>query len=203
MLKRMVGIGLTLFSLMAFAQEAPDVLVQRVTTEVIDIVKKDRAIQEGNPQRIRDLVEAKVLPNFNFTRMTERAVALAWRTASPAQKEALTAEFRSLLVRSYSNTLTQYKNQKIEFKPLRIQAGDSTATVRSEVKQPGAKAINIDYALENSPDGWKVFDVKVDGVSLITNYRGSFAEKVRAVGVDGLIESLRSMNAPVDSSKKS
>lgn len=203
MLKRLVGIGLTFFSLMAFGQEAPDVLVQRVTTEVIEIVKQDRAIQEGNTQRIRDLVEAKVLPHFNFTRMTERAVALAWRTATAAQKETLTTEFRSLLVRSYSNTLTQYRNQKIEFKPFKMQAGETTAMVRSEVKQPGAKGINIDYALESGPDGWKVFDVKVDGVSLITNYRGSFAEKVRAAGIDGLIESLRSMNKPVDSPKKS
>lgn len=203
MFKWLFFVGLSVFSLLAFAQEAPDALVQRVTNEVIEVVKRDRAIQEGDPQRIRELVETKVLQHFNFTRMTERAVALAWRTASAAQKEALTTEFRSLLVRSYSNTLTQYRNQKIEFKPLKMQPDDTTVTVRSEVKQPGAKAIGIDYSLESTTDGWKVFDVKVDGVSLVANYRGEFAQKVRAQGVDGLIQSLREQNNETASGKKS
>lgn len=203
MFKWLIFVGLSVFSLLAFAQEAPDALVQRVTNEVIEVVKRDRAIQEGDPQRIRELVETKVLQHFNFTRMTERAVALAWRTASAAQKEALTTEFRSLLVRSYSNTLTQYRNQKIEFKPLKMQPDETTVSVRSEVKQPGAKAIGIDYSLESTVDGWKVFDVKVDGVSLVANYRGEFAQKVRAQGIDGLIQSLREQNNETASGKKS
>lgn len=177
------------------AQEsAPDALVKGVTNDVLAIVRADREIQSGNTQRAIDLVEQKVLPHFNFARMTQLAVGRDWRQATPDQQKQLTQEFKTLLVRTYSNALTSYKNQSIDFKPVRMQPTDSDVTVRSEVRQPGAQPIGIDYSLEKNSGGWKVYDVTVGGVSLVTNYRESFAAEVRRGGVDGLIKSLRSKN---------
>lgn len=181
--------------LQAAAQQAPDVLVKEVTNEVLTIVRQDKDIQSGSTKRAVELVEQKVLPHFNFGRMTALAVGRDWRQAKPEQQKELTDEFRTLLVRTYSNALTQYKNQTIVFKPLRMQPSDSDVTVRTEVKQPGAQPIGIDYALEKGNDAWKVYDVVVGGVSLVTNYRESFAAEVRNGGIDGLIKSLKAKNA--------
>ena len=178
----------------ALAQEAPDALVRRVTEEILEIVRKDRDIQSGSTQKAVELVDQKVLPHFDFRHMTALAVGKDWKKASPGQQEQMTAEFRTLLVRTYSNALTSYKNQKIVYKPFKMNPGDGDVLVRTEVIQPGSKPIQIDYNLEKSDAGWKVFDVVVAGISLVTNYRDQFAQEVRSGGIDGLIAAIAAKN---------
>ncbi len=184
----------TLLSTFAVAQEAPDVLVKRVTEEVLEIVRNDKDIQKGNTTRVIDLVDAKVLPNFNFRHMTALALGKDWRKATPEQQEKLTAEFKTLLVRTYSNALTGYKNQKIIYKAFRMNSGDTDVLVRTEVQEPGNKPVQLDYSLEKTDAGWKVYDVTVAGISLVTNYREQFAQEVRHGGIDGLIASIAAKN---------
>jgi phospholipid transport system substrate-binding protein len=181
-------------ALSAGAGVAPDALVRDVTNDVLSIVRQDQSIQAGDTRRVVDLVEEKVLPHFNFRRMTMLAVGRDWRQASAEQQTQLVEAFRTLLVRTYSNSLTQYRNQVIGFKPFRMAAGDTTVRVQTEVRQAGAQSINIDYALEKTDAGWKVFDVVVAGVSLVTNYRGTFAQEIRVGGIEGLIRSLSAKN---------
>ena len=185
---------------------APDVQVKNITNEVLGIIKADKDIQAGHQKKLNDLVDAKVLPHFNFSRMTALAVGRNWPKATPEQQKALTGEFRALLVRTYSSALSTYKNQVIEFKPLRAAAGDTDVTVRTQVKQAGAEPISIDYSMEQTPAGWKVYDVVVGGVSLVTNYRETFNAEIRDGGVDGLIKSLvsknRSLEIPASSKSK-
>lgn len=184
-----------LFASPALSQEvAPDVLVRGITQEVISIVKQDKDIQSGNSRKIAELVDSKVLPHFNFLRMTQLAVAVNWRKATPEQQKLLTQEFRTLLVRTYSSALASYRDQLIEIKPLRARADDTEVTVRSEVKQRGAQPVTIDYDMEKTSSGWKVFDVKVGGVSLITTYKEEFASQVRESGLEGLIKTLTGKN---------
>ena len=182
---------------------APDALVKRISNEVIEIIKRDKDIQAGNQKKINELVDAKVLPHFNFSRMTALAVGRNWPKASAEQQKALISEFRTLLVRTYSSALTTYKNQVIEFKPLRAAAGDADVTVRTQVKQPGTEPVGIDYSMEKTPGGWKVYDVVVGGVSLVTNYRETFNAQVRDGGVDGLIKSLVSKNRSLETTQAS
>ncbi len=186
------------FAACAFAQEAPDVLLKSVTLDVIGIVKQDKDIQSGNMRKTITLVEEKVLPHFNFARMTALAMGPNWRKASPEQQKQLVDQFRSLLVRTYSSALSSYRNQVIDFKPLRMQAADTEVTVRAEVKQSGAESVAIDYAMEKSAAGWKVYDVVVGGVSLVTTYRDTFAAEVRNNGVDGLIKTLADKNRTLE-----
>jgi phospholipid transport system substrate-binding protein len=178
--------------------QAPDALVKDVTQDVIEIVKQDKDIQSGNTKKTIALVEQKVLPNFNFTRMTALAMGVNWRKATPEQQKLLVDQFRTLLVRTYSTALTSYRNQKIEFKPLRAQPADTDVTVRSEVRQSGSEAITIDYSMEKTPSGWKVYDVVVGGVSLVTTYRDTFANEIRNAGVDGLIKTLSDKNRQLE-----
>lgn len=186
------------------AQEvAPDQLVRNITQEVISVVRQDKDIQSGNARKISELVDAKVLPHFNFQRMTQLAVAVNWRKASPDQQKALTQEFRTLLVRTYSSALSSYRDQAIEVKPLRARPEDTEVTVRSEVKQRGAQAVTIDYDMEKTAAGWKVFDVKVGGVSLITTYKEEFSNQVRDAGLDGLIKTLAGKNRQAESRARS
>ena len=156
---------------------APDALLSSVTVEVLAILKQHKDLAE-NPAKLAELIEQKVVPIFDFSRMTQLATARNWRHASPAQQNALTAEFKTLLVRSYSSALAGYRDQVIAYKPLRGAPRDTDATVRSEVRQ-GAGLLTIDYALVKTAEGWKVYDVKLDGVSLVTAYREGFAAKVR------------------------
>lgn len=177
------------------AQEtAPDVLVKNVTNEVLEIIRKDKDIRSGSTKRAVELVEQKVLPHFNFAHMTALAVGRDWRQATPEQQKALIDEFRTLLVRTYSNSLTAYKDQTVDFRPFKMNPGDADVVVKTQVNQPGGKPITIDYSLEKTPQGWKVYDVVVGGVSLVTNYRDSFAQEVRANGIDGLIKALQAKN---------
>lgn len=178
------------------AAEEPDQLVKSVTEEVLTIVRNDKDIQSGSTKKAIALVDAKVLPHFNFTHMTQLAMGREWRNASPAQQQTLTAEFKTLLVRTYSKALTEYRNQTIEYKPFTAKAGDTDVKVRTVVKQQSsAKPIELDYSLEKLDAGWKVYDIEVAGVSLVTNYRDSFASEVRNNGVDGLIKALQTKNA--------
>jgi len=179
----------------ALAQElAPDALVKNVTNEVLEIVRKDKEIQSGSTKKAIELVDAKVLPHFNFTRMTQLAVARDWRQATPEQQKTLTAEFRTLLVRTYSKALTEYKNQTIDIRPFKMQPTETDVKVRTLINQPGAKAIDLDYYLDKQPNGWKVYDIEVGGVSLVTNYRSEFTAEVRKGGIDGLIATLQKKN---------
>jgi phospholipid transport system substrate-binding protein len=189
-----VGSLLAMFMLPAQAQTAPDALVKNITQEVTAIVKQDKDIQAGNQKKIFDLVDAKVLPFFDFTRMTRLAVGRNWNTATPDQQKALVAEFRTLLVRTYSTALSSYRDQTIDFKPLRAQPTDTEVTVRTVVNQTRGDPVAIDYSMEKVVDGWKVFDVAVSGVSLVTNYREEFASQVKAGGIDGLIKTLQTKN---------
>ena len=201
-MKYLLSLLLVAFSSLALAQDAaPDVLVKSITTEVIGIIKQDKEIQAGNPKKIADVVEARILPHFSFARMTQIAVAVNWRRATPEQQKALTEEFKTLLVRTYSNALSLYRDQVIDFKPLRMRPDDTEVAVKSEIRQRGAQPVTLDYDMERTPSGWKVFDVKVSGVSLITNYREEFAAQVRESGIDGLIKTLVSKNRGARSDK--
>ena len=178
----------------ALAQEGPDALVKRVSEEVMQLIKSDPKVQAGDTARIREVVETKLLPNFDFPRMTALAMGRNWRKATPEQQKRLTDEFRSLLVRTYSGSLSQYRNQTIEYKPLRAEAAATDVTVRTEVVRPGQAPVQIDYSMAKGTDGWKAYDVIVGGVSLVTNYRDEFNEQVKSGGVDGLIKSLVAKN---------
>lgn len=180
---------------------APDVLVKGITNEVIDIIKQDKDIQAGNSKKIADLVEKRILPHFSFARMTQIAMAVNWRRATPEQRSVLVEEFKTLLVRTYSNALSLYRDQVIEFKPLHMRPDDVDVTVKSEIRQKGAQPVTLYYDMEKTPAGWKVYDVKVGGVSLITNYREDFAAQVRESGIDGLIKTLVSKNRAARSEK--
>lgn len=175
---------------------APDALVKTVTDEVLDIIRKDKDIQAGSTRRAIELVEQKVLPHFNFARMTALAVGKDWRRATPEQQKMLTDEFRDLLVRTYSNALTAYRNETVDYQPFKLQPGETDVTVRTQIHQPGARQpIKLDYSLERNGNGWKVYDVVVAGVSLVTNYRSSFATEIRNGGIDGLIKTLKAKNS--------
>jgi len=182
------------------AEMAPDALVKQTSQDVLEIVKNDKDIQAGNKQKIYALVDAKVLPHFDFKRMTQLAVGKSWRQATAAQQDALVKEFRTLLVRTYSTSLSTYKNQIIDYKPLRMQPSDTDVTVKTVVKQTGGQPVPIDYSLQKNADGWKVYDVVVDNISLVTNYRGSFASEIRQSGIDGLIKTLVDKNHRAETS---
>ena len=173
---------------------APDVLLKTVTLDVIAIVKQDPDIQAGNPAKVADLVESKILPYFDFPRMTRSAMARNWRLATPEQQTALVTEFKTLLVRTYSTALSGYRGQAIEFKRLRTTSGDTEVTVKSVMKQPGMEPLTMDYDMEKVAAGWKIYDIKIDSISLITTYRDTFAREVREGGVDGLVKSLSDKN---------
>jgi len=186
----------------ALAQDtAPDVLVKGVTQEVLGVIKQDKDIQAGNQKKTIALVEEKVLPHFNFARMTALAMGPNWRKATPEQQQALIEQFRTLLVRTYSTALSSYRNQVIDFKPMRAQATDADVTVRSEVRQPGAESVSIDYSMEKTSGGWKVYDVVVGGVSLVTTYRDTFTNEVRNNGIDGLIKALAAKNRQLETKR--
>ena len=199
MMKKLIALVFaSLLAAVAQAQEAPDVLVKQVTEEVLDIVRKDKEIQNGSAKKAIDLVDAKVIPHFNFKHMTALAVGKDWRKASPQQQEQLAAEFKTLLVRTYSNALTSYKNQKVVYKPFKMNAGDTDVLVRTEVQQPGNKPVQLDYSLEKLDAGWKVYDVSVAGISLVTNYREQFGQEVRNGGIDGLIKAIATKNKSLE-----
>ena len=178
----------------AFAQEAPDALVKRIAEETLAAIRADKDLQAGNPAKVKSLIESKLVPNFDTTRMTALAMGRNWRSASPEQQKALTEQFKTLLIRTYSNALTNYRDNTMTYKPLRANPGDNEVTVRTEVTRPGQAPIPIDYSMEKTPEGWKAYDVIVAGVSLVTNYRDEFNDTVRSSGIDGLIKALQAKN---------
>jgi phospholipid transport system substrate-binding protein len=177
----------------ARAETAPDELIRQVSVEVIDTVKADNAIQAGDVSRIIALVDSKVMPHVNFQRMTASAVGRNWRSATPEQQKRLQEEFKILLVRSYSGALTQVKDQTVQMKPMRANAGDTEVVVRTEIKGKG-EPVQLDYRLEKSGDSWKIYDVNVLGVWLVEQYRTSFNQEIAANGIDGLIAKLAERN---------
>lgn len=189
----------------AVAQDAgPDALVKKVTDDVLTVVRQDKDIQNGNTKKAIELVEAKVSPHFNFQHMTALAMGRDWSkpTTTPEQKKRLTEEFKTLLVRTYSNSLTSYKNQTVVYKPTKLQGAETDVVVKTEILQPGNKPVQLDYALEKTADGWKVYDVMVAGISLVTNYRDTFTQEVRANNIDGLITMLANKNKQSEAGKK-
>ena len=194
MFRFLVPLLLALVPSLALAQEGPDAMVKRVTDEVLAIIKSDKELQQGNSRKVVELAEAKVLPHFDFTRMTRLAVGRNWAQASDSQKEALVKEFRTMLVRTYSTSLSAYRNQSIEVKPTKMAPNDTEATVRTAVIQQGGPPIPIDYAMEKEAGGWKVYDVVIDGASLVTTYRGTFNDQIQKGGIDGLLKTLQERN---------
>lgn len=174
---------------------APDALIRDTAQEVILIVKQDADIKAGNQKKILALVDAKVLPNFDFNRMTQLAAGKYWRQATPEQKKALVAEFRNMLVRTYTKAFTMYRDQTIEVKPLKLAATDEEVTVKSRVIKVGGQPTAVDYQMKKAADGWKVFDVVIEGVSMVTSYRGTFTSQIEQSGIDSLIKTLADMNA--------
>jgi len=194
--KVLIVVSLWALGGVAFAQDAtPDELVRKSTTEVLGMLKADKELAAGDPAKVEKLANEKILPYFNFQRMTQLAVGRSWREATDSQKTALIDEFRRLLVRTYSASLSQFKNQNIDVKPLKLTPSDTEVVVKTLIAQPGAQSIPIDYSMEKTKDGWKVFDVLIDGVSLVTNYRSSFSTEIKNSGIDGLVKSLADRNA--------
>lgn len=176
------------------AQEAPDVLVKRISQEVVDIAKADKEIQSGNQKRVLDLVEAKILPYVNFEHMTSLAAGRYWREATPAQQKSLISEFRTLLVYTYSGAISQVKDQTLEFRPLGGDATDTDVVVRSQVTRARGEPIQLHYRLEKLPAGWKIYDVNVLGAWLVETYKGNFSAEISRGGIDGLIKALSDKN---------
>ena len=191
----LAGLGL-LSASPALAQKAPDQLVKSVAEDVLAIVRQDRALREGDTSRMAQLIEEKIVPHFDFERMTRLAVGRAWRQATPEQRTRLIDEFRRLLVRSYSAAYSTYNHIVVEVKPLTVQPTDDDVQVKTLIKLPGgAPPVNVDYSMVKASSDWKVYDVTVDGISLVTTYRTTFAEEVNKGGIDGLINSLVALNA--------
>jgi len=189
------GLLLTCASMGARAEMVePDALIKNTAQEVLEIVRQDQDIRAGNQKKILELVDAKVLPHFNFTRMTQLAVGKSWRKATPEQKQVLVTEFRNLLVRTYTKAFTVYKDQTIDVKPFKMPAGANEVTVKTVIVKPGSQPIPVDYDMEKTSDAWKVYDLSIEGVSLVTSYRGTFAEQVQQGGIDGLIKTLVDKN---------
>ena len=175
--------------------ESPESLVRRISQEVLDTAKADVEIQGGNQKRVLDLVEAEIIPYVDFQRMTALAAGRYWREATPEQQKQLTAEFRALLVYTYSGAIAQIKDQKLEFKPMRGTLADAEVEVRSQVIQSRGEPLQLNYRLEKLPDGgWKIYDVNVLGAWLVETYRGNFATQISKGGIDGLIAALADKN---------
>jgi phospholipid transport system substrate-binding protein len=189
------------FVVTAQAQDAPDVLVKTVTLEVVEIIAKDKEIRSGDRTKLIGLIEAKVLPHFNFNAMTALAMGQNWNKATPEQKKRLIEEFKTLLVRTYASALAAYSEQKLDFRPLRAKPTDTDVVVNVRVLQPGAQPVPIDYSMEKTATGWKVYDVMVGGVSLVANYRTEFNHAVRESGIDGLIKNLNAKNRSLETKK--
>lgn len=173
---------------------APDALARGVTDEVIAILRADGDAYTGNPAKVMELIESKVLPHFNFMRMTRLAVGKNWRQASVQQRDALTGHFRTLLVRTYATAFTAYRDQTISYRPLRMRPEDEDVVVRSQIVQQSGPPVAVDYSMEKTVNGWKVYDVAIEGVSLVQNYRSTFNSEVQRGGIDGLINALDSKN---------
>lgn len=187
-------------SLLQAAETSPEDLVQKVSTEVIDAVKADKAIQAGDVKKIITLVDEKILPHLNFQRMTSSAVGRYWRQATPEQQKRLQEEFKTLLVRTYAGALTQVRDHNVVMRPMRSKPEDTEVVVRTQIKGSG-EPIQLDYRLEKAEGAWRIYDVNVLGVWLVDNYRSSFAQEISAAGIDGLIAKLAERNKAAATAK--
>lgn len=176
------------------AAEAPDALVKRVSTDVIDSVKADKDIQAGNTKKIMDLVNSKILPYVDSDKMTAQAAGRHWRQATPEQQKQLSTEFRTLLVYTYAGALSQIKNETVEFKPFRADPADTDVVVKSQVNLTRGEPITLDYRLSKGAQGWKIYDINVLGAWLVQTYTSTFNSEISKGGVDGLIKKLRDRN---------
>jgi phospholipid transport system substrate-binding protein len=204
-MKKLVGV-LAALCCLAFAPVqaqqtalAPDALAKSVTDDVLAVLRADKEIQSGNLGKVVELVEKKVLPHFDFTRMTQLAVGRHWQQASPEQQKALVTEFRALLVQTYAATFAAYRDQKIEYRPLRMEPTDTDVVVKSLINQSGGKPVTVDYKMRKADTGWKVYDVVVGDLSLVQTYRGTFNSEVQKGGVDGLVKALADKNKQLSS----
>ena len=185
---------LVLVAPLVHAQEAPDALVKRIAEETLTSIRADKELQAGNRDKVKELIESKLVPHFDTARMTALAMGRNWRAATPDQQKQLIEQFKTLLIRTYSNALTNYRDNTMNYKPLRSNPGDTEVVVRTEVTRAGQAPVQIDYSMEKTPEGWKAYDVIVAGVSLVTNYRDEFNDTVKSSGVDGLIKALSDKN---------
>ena len=192
--KFLVGISLCIFIACAHAEVAPDALVKQTADEVLTIIKNDKEIQAGNKQQLYALVEAKILPNFDFDRVCRMVLGKSWRSATPEQQATFQKEFRSLLLRTYASALGKYKDQVIEYKPLRMEVDAKNVSVKTQILQPGGQPVAVDYDLIKSEHGWKVYDIVIESVSLVTNYRSQFSNEIRLNGLDSLNKKLEEKN---------
>ena len=188
------ALAFTAFAVAAPAAEAPDVLVKRISNDVINTAKTDKDIQSGNVNKVTALVDAKILPYVDFQRMTALAAGRYWRDATPEQKTALSNEFRQLLIHTYSGALSQIKNETVEFKPLRADPADNEVEVKSVVNVARGEPVQLNYRLAKGPSGWKIFDINVLGAWLVETYRGTFSTEISKGGIDGLIKKLADRN---------
>ena len=197
-------LGLVMFAFSALAQAtvAADVFVKSVADDVLTIVKKDKDIQSGNQEKIFALAEEKIVPNFNFDHVCKLVLGKNYSKATKEQQDAFEREFRTLLIRTYASALSKYRNQTIEYKPLRESADDKDVVVKTQILQPGGQPLPVDYSVEQVGDLWRVYDITIEGVSLVTNYRGQFSNEVRQGGMDGLIQKLADKNKSNAASKK-
>lgn len=194
LLKVIAVLGLTT-ALAHAVEQGPDIVIRDTVQDVLTVIKQDKAIQSGDQKKIVALVEGKILPHFDFVRMTRLAVGKNWRTATPEQKQALVQEFHTLLVRTYAKVFAVYRDQVVEIKPFRMAADADEATVKTSINKPGAQPVLVDYEMIRTPDGWKAFDVIIEGVSMVTSYRGTFASEIDQGGIDRLIKVLADKNA--------
>lgn len=202
-MNKLILAGVLSFALFPVRAEivAPDTLMQNTVQEVLAIVKQDKDIQAGNKEKVLALVDAKIVPHFDFVRMTQLAVGKYWRTASAEQKQAMVKEFKTLLIRTYTAAFSGYRNQTVEVTPVKVAAADTEVTVKTKIVKPGAPAISVNYVMEKTADGWKVFDLSTEGSSLVMSSRSSFAKQIEEGGIDSLIKALTDKNATLASAK--
>ena len=195
---RILGFVIALATLPALAQSnlSPEALVRKITDDVLETVRNDKALQAGDREKALALAEQKVLPHIDFREAAQLAVGRSWNTATPQQQERLVAEFRAMLVRIYSNAIGTYRGQTLRVFPVKMAPGDTEATVRNQYLSPGKPPVAVDYSMRKTPDGWKVYDIVVENVSLVITYRAEFDQVMRKSGVDGLIKRMSEKNRP-------
>jgi phospholipid transport system substrate-binding protein len=196
----LAGLGLVMFTNVAMANidMAPDALVKQTADDVLTIVKNDKDIQAGNQQKLFAVVEEKILPNFDFDRVCRMVLGKNWKSASPEQQALFQKEFRSLLLRTYATALGKYRDQVIEYRPMQTDASEKNVTVKTQIIQKGGQPIAVDYSLVKGPAGWKVYDITIESVSLVTNYRSQFSSEIRQNGLDSLNKKLADKNAAAE-----
>ncbi|HSI37706.1 MAG TPA: ABC transporter substrate-binding protein [Methylotenera sp.] len=193
-LKLLVSASLLTYFSLANADIGPDALVKQTAEEVLTIIKNDKDIQAGNQHKVFAIAEEKILPNFDFDRVCRMVLGKNWKSATPEQQASFQKEFRSLLLRTYASALGKYKDQVIEYKPLRAEPDAKDVTVKTQILQPGGQPIAVDYSLTKTASGWKVYDIVIESVSLVTNYRSQFSNEIKQNGLDSLIKKLAEKN---------